>query len=125
MLWDRFMKKRQRLSGGPLRSTQPAISKDARSRRLMWLAIVGAFVVLMIAVTPRLSPVREKRDYNLDSPVAQQDFIAEFPFESENIEETRTARAAAAAKVPDIYLVDRTVVQQQLDQLDAKIELIR
>ena len=86
------------------------------------LDLLTDIVVLVVAVTPRLSSSREKHDYNLDSPVAQQDFIAEFPFESENLEETRTARESAAAKVPDIYKVDRTVVQQQLDQLAQAVD---
>ncbi|GMV99151.1 MAG: hypothetical protein AMXMBFR84_02900 [Candidatus Hydrogenedentota bacterium] len=125
MILDRLFKKRQRLSGSPMRSTQAGPPVHSGERRLMWVIILGAFAVLVVAVTPRLSPVREKRDYNLDSPVAQQDFIAEFPFESENLEETRIARESAEAKVPDIYRVDRNVVQAQLERLDQKIEALK
>ena len=73
-MFERLWRKRQRLSGSGFRAGPDEEVLKRRERRLRRLAISLAFVVIVVAVTPRLRPIRENRVYNLDTAAADVDF---------------------------------------------------
>jgi hypothetical protein len=119
MIFERWVRKRQRLSGGQRRQTQQAISR--RERRLKRAVMGAAYLVLVLAVTRRVGPSEDTAQYDLDGIVAQDTFTAEIDFQSEDIELTREAREAAAAKMPDVFRVNEDAVKRSL----ARLETIR
>ena len=123
MILHRIGRKKQRLSGGSYRGQQrPA--ETGRERRVR-LAVLGlCFLFLVVGVTKRLSPRTETEEYNLDGVIAPDTFIAEIGFKSEDLQKTREAREAAAAKVPDVFRVGEAVVESQLEKLDEMADAI-
>ena len=122
MILHRFGRKRQRLSGGSYRGPQqpPLTQHDRHIRRL---ALAASFAFLVVAVTQRLSPTTDTEEYDLDiDSIPQHTFIAEIGFETEDLQKTREAQEAAAAKVPDVFRVDEAVVQESLTQLQQALD---
>ncbi|NUM54264.1 MAG: HDIG domain-containing protein [Candidatus Hydrogenedentes bacterium] len=121
-------RKRHQLSPGIYRGQQ---QDDTRSRetRLRRVLLAVALVFLVIAVTKQLNfgTSADKLDYDGRFP-AKESLIAEFGFESEDVEKTREAREASAARVPDSFHVDAESVKRQLGQFDtfvAKVNALK
>jgi len=123
VILHRIGRKKQRLSGGSYRGQQQP-AETGRERRVRLVVLGLCFVFLVVGVTKRLSPTTETEEYNLDGVIAQDTFIAEIGFKSEDLQKTREAREAAAAKVPDVFRVDASVVESQLEKLDETADAI-
>ncbi|MCC6699038.1 MAG: HDIG domain-containing protein [Candidatus Hydrogenedentes bacterium] len=123
MMFPRFGRKRQRLSGGSYRGPQqpPMTQHDKHIRRLVLLV---SFAFLVVAITQRLSPSTDTEAYNLEGIIAQDTFIAEIGFKSEDLQKTREAREAAAAKVPDVFRVDEAVIEEKVALLQKAVDAI-
>ncbi len=116
MMLQRIGRRKQRLSGGSYRGRQqPPVTE--RERRVRFLVLALCFVLLVVGVTKRLSPTTERAEYNTEGVIAQDTVIAEIGFKSEDLQKTREAREAAAAKVSDVFRVSDSVVADQLGQL--------
>jgi putative nucleotidyltransferase with HDIG domain len=111
------------LSGGSYRGQQQPV-ETGRERRLRLMVLGLCLVFLVVGVTKRLSPTTKTEEYNLDGVIAQDTFIAEIGFKSEDLQKTREAREAAAAKVPDVFRVDNAVVASQREKLDEIVDAI-
>ncbi len=123
MMLDRWFRKRQRLSGGQREQSQQFLPH--REQRLKYAVVGVSFAVLVLAVTRPISPVRSTAQYDLDGIVAQDTFTAEIDFQSEDLELTRDAREAAAAKVPDVFRVSEDAVRKSSTQLGAFVNDIK
>lgn len=123
MMLPRIGRKKQRLSGGSYRGQQQRVGTN-REQRMRTLVLGLCFVFLVVGVTKRLRPTAETEEYNLDGVIAQDTFIAEIGFKSEDLEKTREAREAAAAKVPDIFRVNEDVVEVQVELLGEAADAI-
>lgn len=79
---------------------------------LQWLMVAVGFIILVAALTrPTQQNIISQED--IDKPIPEQDFKAEFDFQAVDHKATNEARDMAAAKVPDYYSVDQSRVQQQ------------
>jgi hypothetical protein len=76
------------------------------------------FVFLVLGVTERLRLTSETEVFDLEGIIAQDTFIAEIGFKSEDLARTREAREAAAANVPDVFHVDEATVVSQRNRLE-------
>lgn len=90
-------------------------TREVVLRRVI-LAVALVFIVIMI--TRRLNLGAQAPSINTEGKVAQETIVAEFGFESEDIDKTRDARETAAAKVPDSFRVDSATVRRQLAEFD-------
>lgn len=122
-MFTRFRKK-QRLSPGVYRGQHQSDNKafEARMRRLV---LVSAFALLVVLITNRLTAASNTEHISLEGVIAKQTIIADIGFKSEDIEKTREAREAAAAKVPDVFSVDDAKVARQLTELDEMIAAVQ
>jgi hypothetical protein len=82
------------------------------------LVLGMCFVFLVLGVTERLRLTSETEVFDIDGVIAQDTFIAEIGFKSEDLARTREAREAAAANVPDVFQVDESVVASQRAHLE-------
>lgn len=117
MMLPRIRRKRQRLSGGSYRGQQPR-AETSRERRMRALVLGMCFIFLVLGVTERLRLTSETEVFDIDGVIAQDTFIAEIGFKSEDLARTREAREAAAANVPDVFHVDESIVAAQRNQLE-------
>lgn len=117
-------RKRPQLSPGLYRGqlTEGVRFQQTTVRRIV---LAAALAFLVIAVTKQLNfgTKEGKLDYDGRFP-AKETLVAEFGFESEDVEKTREAREAAAARVPDSFHVDDEAVKRQIEQFDAFIARI-
>ncbi|MFA6240735.1 MAG: HDIG domain-containing metalloprotein [Candidatus Hydrogenedentales bacterium] len=120
MNFPKFMRRRQRLSGGSYRA-QSAQALTYRERQLKLGALALAFVVLLLGVTKRLNTASDITDIDTTGAVAELTIIAEIGFQSEDIASTREAKEAAAGKVPDVFRVNEEAVKAQLARFDAMV----
>ncbi len=125
MMLGRATQKKQRLPVAMSRAAQGVrglFLQASRLHKLLWLL---GFLLLTAAITPY--PTLEL-PFNLEdvesAVISDEDIRAEIPFESENLEATRLARQAAADLVPAHYRVDLERVQNQMDALDARIDMV-
>lgn len=123
MMLPRIGRKKQRLSGGSYRGQQQR-DESGREGRMRTLVLALCFLFLVVGVTKRLRPTAETEEYNLDGVIAQDTFVAEIGFKSEDLDKTREAREAAAAKVPDVFRVNEAIVESQVDLLTEASEAI-
>jgi len=117
-------KKRPRSGLGWPTAESPSLTR--RRERTKRLALGGAFIVLVAAV----SEVRLLRDsvgrYNIaGETVASQTVQAAFSFDSEDLEATRERRNEAAAAVPATFSVDRDRISNQLLTLQQRIATLK
>jgi len=100
-------------------------SKAPPQRWGQTLLVVGAFVVLVGAMThePKRTVLIEE-DIGR-SVVAREDVRATFSFESVDLQATAEAEERAAAAVPEHYRIDRERVQRRLALLDDRIDRVR
>ncbi|MDZ4858633.1 MAG: HDIG domain-containing protein [Candidatus Hydrogenedentes bacterium] len=120
-------RKRQPLSPGMYRGQQQE-DDEAKQRRWLRIILLVSFAFLVIVITKRLDLGRQTQAINTDGKVAQETVVAEIGFSSEDIDRTRDAREAAAAKVPDAFRIDDARVQQQLaafDELTTRIDALK
>lgn len=108
-------KKRHQLSPGLYRGQQ---QEDPQGRETMLRRVVLAvsLVFLVLVITnfgSKVPPI------STEGTVAKEEVVAEFSFESEDLDKTRDAREEAAAKVPDSFQVNSTGIVNQLDRFDA------
>lgn len=122
-----FRASRRRLRGAGASSRQfvNGVSKPPRERTVRWLLILGAYVVLVAAMTKHLAPQKGAREYEAKAGTfAPETINAEFAFESIDQQATRAAEEAAAAKVPHTYRVDREAVQRNLRSFEERISAL-
>lgn len=111
-------KKRHQLSPGIYRGQQQE-DPQSRERMLRRVILAASLVFLVLVITnfgSKVPPI------STEGTVAKDEIVADFSFESEDLDKTREAREAAAAKVPDSFQVNTAVVTKQLDQFDAFVE---
>lgn len=87
--------------------------------------VVGAFIVLVVAMThePRQASLSEEEIGR--SVVAREDVRATFSFESIDLQATAEAEDRAAAAVPEHYRIDQDRVQQRLRLLEERLKQVR
>ena len=88
------------------------------------LLLLGAFLVLMVALTraPQRNVIGAE---TIDtSVVAWEEIKAAFYFESVDLKATEEAQSAAMGKVPDYYRVDQDRVRAQLKSLRARVDRV-
>lgn len=124
MMVGKFLRKRQRLSGGSYRG-QTQQSLTYRERQLKRGALALAFIVLLVGVTKRLTTSSDMRSFDTDGVVAENTIIAEIGFQSEDIASTRETREAAAGKVPDVFRVNDEAVRSQLARFESMVGELR
>ncbi|MBX7255808.1 MAG: HDIG domain-containing protein [Candidatus Hydrogenedentes bacterium] len=124
MIFGKYLRKRQRLSGGTYRG-QSQQSLTYRERQLKRGALALAFIVLLLGVTKRLTTTSEIRVPDKDGIPADETIIAEIGFQSEDTASTREAREAAASKVPDVFRVNDEAVRSQLERFDAMVSELK
>ncbi|MCP4641462.1 MAG: HDIG domain-containing protein [bacterium] len=94
-------------------------------RRAARIAIGLAFLVLVTAVTQRLVPYADKASREVDfEAIPHEDYFAEFQFDSEDVEATNKARAAAAAEIENRYYVAWPLVFRQLAKFESRVDAI-
>jgi putative nucleotidyltransferase with HDIG domain len=121
-----FGNKKARPGSGVYRAGADRPVGQHRHRRLQAAVVVCAFAVLVGALTHRLTPDDEVIDFDLDAQkVAETNFIAEFPFESRDLNATRQAMDEAEKAVPDAYRVEAALVQDRLNAFEARIAGLR
>ena len=111
--------------GGSYRAPQPQVKHADRSRRVRFLLLLAAFVLLVAAVTERITPSTESARILETEGYAAETIKADIQFHAPDLEATRLARDAAAAKVPSTYRVDRGLVRERMTQYEESIELIK
>ncbi len=124
MLRRKSAKKR---AGRRPESPKPLSPMAIQMTRLQRLVVVLAFAVLLACLTKYPT---KGGDGQLDLNVTPGDFAreaiqAEFRFETEDLQATREARDAAAAKVPKRYAVDNEHVQARLRAVQDRIDALR
>ncbi|HRK35494.1 MAG TPA: HDIG domain-containing protein, partial [Candidatus Hydrogenedentes bacterium] len=120
-------RKRQQLSPGIYRG-QHQEDDEAKQRRWQRIVLLLAFTFLVIVVTKRLNLGTQTQTINTEGRVAQETIVAEIGFTSEDIDKTREAREAAAARVPDQFRVEEAKIDQQLaafDELVAHLDALK
>ena len=113
-------KKRHQLSPGIYRGQQ---QEDPQSREnMLRRVILGVSLVFLVLVITNFGS--KVPPISTEGTVAKDEIVAEFSFESEDLDKTREAREAAAAKVPDSFQVNTSIVKKQLDQFDAFTQVL-
>jgi len=106
---------------------RPRLQEEQLQGKALWLqrGIIAAAALIMIGA---LSREPQRQDLPIDdveqSVVSPHEIRAEFFFESIDLLETKDARNAAAAKVPDNYRVNPALVEHALAELDRRVSLV-
>lgn len=125
MMLSRLARKKSRLGGSSYRPAPQQPNGYSRQQRLKRLAVVLAFLVLVLALARRTTPAYDTIDYDFETePIAREDIKAEFGFKSEDRAETARVREEVAVKVPDVYRVDQSVVEEQLALFDQRLKAV-
>lgn len=99
-----------------------------QDRRAVTVASLGAFLVISLALADFEPLFRQTapQDYAIAvNQVAREEWRAEFPFESFDVNATNKARDEAAAKVLDVYTIRLLNRDTQLRALDTRFEALR
>lgn len=103
---------------------QELASPTGRKRLTQWLTTLLAFVICVAALTRE--PARDMPlQTDLDGNVSNREIRAMFYFETPDLQKTEETRKQEAAKVPDYFRIDRTVVSQQTHLLKERIARLR
>ena len=102
--------------------------EQAVSSRQVWqrrLTIGMAFVVLVFAVTPSLTPERETGEEEIDfEAIPQDDIYTDVRLTSVDTEATKQAKEQAAAQVPRRYYIDTNRVEDLLTRFETRVETV-
>lgn len=123
-----FRGRRNKKTRGPGAAYRPAQQKSQGARRetrLRMFIIAAAYVVLLAAVTQWMPPREETRPLADFESIPPEDISAEVQFESEDVEQTRQARESAAAQEWDRYFVSSAQVEQQLNRLEERVNVLK
>ena len=108
-------KKRHQLSPGLYRGQQ--LDDPQNREKLLRRAVLSVSLVFLVLVITNFGS--KVPPISTEGTVAKDEIVAEFGFESEDLDKTREAREAAAAKVPDSFQVNSATVKEQIEQFDA------
>ena len=98
----------------------PLASSTGKGRILQWLAVIGAFIVCVAALTRE--PARDMPvQADLDGRISNREIRSMFYFEAEDLHRTQEAREQEAAQVPDYYRIDSVAVSHKLQLLENRI----
>lgn len=89
------------------------------------MALLAAFGFLSVAITKKLAPDFQETKIDMSGPIAEQTIIAEIGFKSIDKAATHAAAEAAAAQVPDVFVVSRAAVNGALARLDQLVGRIQ
>ena len=126
MGFPRLGQKKPRGTAGANRRSGEGSILGSRTQRLRRAVILAAFLVIVVAITPRLTPGTDMTHGDINFRTRpQDDILAEFKFESEDLAKTREARDKAAESVPDRYYLSQPIIDKVLAQLEERIEALR
>ena len=99
--------------------------EEVRSRRLQRGVLAATFVFAALMLFDPFASFDPTLEVDLENEViASREWVAEFSFETIDIEKTEAARAQAEAQVPDAYVVQRYIVNERLARLDEHISAL-
>lgn len=120
----RFSRKKKRMGSGVFRITQEQHAQARRKILIRRLVIGFAFVVLVASITRPFTTDSQTPYTDVKAgDVARESVYAEFTFNSEDLEATRTKREKAAGLVSNTYRVDESRVKQQIKNLKDIVDL--
>ncbi|HOJ33484.1 MAG TPA: HDIG domain-containing protein [Candidatus Hydrogenedentes bacterium] len=106
-------------------STQRASQPSAKKEWVRVVVLVAAFVVMTGLVSHRWTSVAPTGYVVRTEGFASETITADFRFRTVDLEATRLAQEAAAAKVPDTYRVDRSLVEARLKDFEDRVAFIK
>ena len=120
-----FGNRKHRPSGLFQRAARIRDAAPSHRRRAELLLLVAAFVVMVAAVSHRWSSVARPEYVVHTEGYASETITADFRFRTVDLEATRLAQEAAAAKVPDTFRVDRSLVEARLKDFDDRVAFLK
>lgn len=118
-------RRKGRSAPAAMRAATELQAQQRRQQWMRWLVALGAFVVLVAAVTKDYTP-KSAAKYGVETEgFATETIKAEFRFSAPDLAATREAEELAVAKVPDAFNVNDARVNQQLALFDRRVEALR
>lgn len=99
--------------------------EEVRSRKMQRLVLLGAFAFAALMLIDPLAAYDPTLEVDIENEaIASREWVAEFAFDSVDLEKTEVRRTQAEAQVPDVYVVQRHLVAERLARLDEHISAL-